>query len=62
MESLEIEIDYLLHIVMDVPNVNTCFENTLIEERRITAFLSFGSCNLHTVNNGFGKPRSICNR
>ena len=58
MNTLNLDVHYLLHIGMNGPNVNKSFESKLIDDlkkRGSIAVLSFGSCNLHIVNNAFRK-------
>ena len=58
IEDLDLNLDNLLNLGMDGPNVNKKFERELMEELEKTnnnSFISSGGCPLHTVHNGFGK-------
>jgi hypothetical protein len=58
IEDLKLNINNLLNIGMDGPNVNKKFERELLEQfenNDISKFITIGSCALHTVNNAFGK-------
>ena len=58
IEDLGLDLDNLLNIGMDGPNVNKKFEQELMDELKVrnnNSFISCGSCPLHTVHNAFGK-------
>ena len=57
MEDLGLDMEYLLNLGMDGPNVNKKFNKDLKKEldAKETSFIDIGSCNLHAVNNSFGK-------
>lgn len=62
IRKLRLDLDFLMNIGMDGPNVNKKFEKDLIKDlemKKSSSFLSIGSCNLHTVNNGFGKGINV---
>ena len=58
IEDLNLDLENVLNLGMDGPNVNKKFERELMEELekdQSTSFISTGGCPLHTVHNGFGK-------
>ena len=58
IEELKLDLDNLLNLGMDGPNVNKLFATELMEELEhdnSTSFIYNGGCTLHTVHNGFGK-------
>ena len=51
-------MQYLMNLGMDGPNVNKKFSKNLkkaLDAKEDTSFIDIGSCNLHAVNNCFGK-------
>ena len=58
MYSLQLDVDFLLHLGMDGQNVNKAFERKLIADlmkQHKNSFLQLESCSLHAMNNAFGK-------
>ena len=58
IQELKLDLDNLLNLGMDGPNVNKKFEHDLkeeLEKNNDNSFISCGSCPLHTVHNAFGK-------
>ena len=58
IEDLNLDVDHLLNLGMDGPNVNKKFADDLMEELKSdhkTSYIDIGGCTLHTVHNGFGK-------
>ena len=58
MGEMGLDLHYLLNLGLDGPRVNEKFINDLkneLEAKAGTTFLDIGTCNLHAVNNGFGK-------
>ena len=57
VKELDLDVEYLLNIGMDGPNVNKKYEQLLeshLGKEKKTTFIKIGSCNLHAVNNSFG--------
>lgn len=56
--QMEWSADYMLHLGMDGPRVNSRFQKLLLEQmsqKYGTEFLNIGSCSLHQVHNAFRK-------
>ena len=62
IEDLGLDIQHVMNLGMDGPNVNKKFNNDLkkeLDSKAETSFLDIGSCNLHAVNNSFGKSVQV---
>ena len=62
IEDLGLDIQHLMNLGMDGPNVNKKFNNDLkkeLDSKAETSFLDIGSCNLPAVNNSFGKAVQV---
>ena len=58
MMEMELDTKYLLHLGMDGPNVNLCFQEKLmkaLKESLDKTFLNLGTCSLHPVHTAFRK-------
>ena len=54
--NLELDVNLLLALGIDGPNVNKSFRAKLakeLEKRNNTSFLNVGTCSIHIANNGF---------
>ena len=61
IEDLNLDLENLMNLGMDGPNVNLKFSRDLqqeLEENNKTSFMDTGGCTLHTVHNAFGKGMS----
>ena len=57
VQKVGLDINYMLHLGMDGPNVNKKSQRLLLESSYLenTAFLDVGTCPLHIVLNAFRK-------
>ena len=57
VQKIGLDINYMLHLGMDGPNVNKKFQRLLLESPYFenTTFLDVGTCPLHIVHNAFRK-------
>ena len=57
VQKVGLDINYMLHLGMDGPNVNKKFQSLLLESPYLenTTFLDIGTCPLHIVHNAFRK-------
>ena len=61
VRKVGLDINFILHLGMDGPNMNKKFQRLLLESsylQKIT-FLDVGTCPLHTVHNAFRKGVSF---
>ena len=57
VKKVGLDVNYMLHLGMDGPNVNKKFQRLLLESDGLgkTTFLDIGTCALHIVHNAFRK-------
>ena len=61
VQKVGLDINFILHLGMDGPNVNKKFQRLLLESSYLqkTTFLDIGTCPLHTAHNAFRKGVSF---